>query len=195
MANWGWTNEPPTWTDGEGRVALTTAPGTDFWRETHYGFVRDSGHLYAVERTGDFVAEATVRGAYRDQYDQAGLMVRLDERTWLKCGIEYVDGRQQASAVLTRGVSDWSVASLPDGLASLRLRVTRQGPAIEVRYGVDGGGADGDAAPHLLRLGYLAPDPTVLVGAMAASPDGAGFEVAFEGLTVRDPADGEGIRG
>ena len=39
------------------------------------------------------------------QYDQAGLMVRLDPQHWLKCGIEYVDGRQCASAVVTRRLS------------------------------------------------------------------------------------------
>jgi regulation of enolase protein 1 (concanavalin A-like superfamily) len=34
-----------------------------------------------------------VRGSYGAQYDQAGAMVRLDERRWLKTGAEYFDGR------------------------------------------------------------------------------------------------------
>ena len=53
-----------------------------------------------------------VTGAYWDQYDQAGLMVRFNERVWLKCGVEFVDGVQHASAVVTREHSDWSVAPL-----------------------------------------------------------------------------------
>ena len=27
-------------------------------------------------------------------YDQAGLMVRLDEKNWLKCGSEFFDGKR-----------------------------------------------------------------------------------------------------
>ena len=33
-------------------------------------------------------------------------MVRLDEANWLKCGIEFVEGVQQVSAVVTRDYSD-----------------------------------------------------------------------------------------
>ncbi|URK86525.1 DUF1349 domain-containing protein [Rhizobium sp. RCAM05350] len=40
-------------------------------------------------------------------------MLRLDERNWIKCGIEYTDGLMHFSVVVTRGVSDWSVIPLP----------------------------------------------------------------------------------
>jgi regulation of enolase protein 1 (concanavalin A-like superfamily) len=172
-----WLNEPPAWSDDDGVLRLTTAPDTDFWRHTHYGFVRDSGHFRHEPVRGDFSARVRIEGAYRDRYDQAGLMVRLDAGTWLKCGIEYVDGRQWASAVVTRGTSDWSVAPLDPAPAQLWIAVRRTGAAVEVLYG--------ERAPdRLLRLATLTDVPEVDVGVMAASPDGGGFEVALHDLEV-----------
>ena len=177
-----WLNEPPAWEARGQTLIVTVGPQTDFWRTTHYGFVRDNGHLWFRSWDGDFVAGVTVTGAYRDRYDQAGLMVRLNERTWLKCGVEFVDGVQHASAVVTRDHSDWSVAPLTDNPRSLWLRVSRTGPDVEVRYSVDGEHYD------LLRLSRLTDAQPLLVGPMCAAPDGAGFEVAFEGFAV-DPPD------
>ena len=144
-----WLNEPPAWEATGETLRVTAGPRTDFWRTTHYGFVRDTGHFWFRPWDGDFVATVTVSGAYRERYDQAGLMVRLDDRVWLKCGVEFVDGRQYASAVVTREQSDWSVAPLRGDPRSLGLRVSRTGPDVEVRYAVD----ELDAA--------LEPDPFV----------------------------------
>ena len=41
-----WLNEPRVWSvDPAGDLSMITDKGTDFWRETHYGFTRDSGHF------------------------------------------------------------------------------------------------------------------------------------------------------
>lgn len=60
---------------------------------------------------GDFDVTATVFGDFTSLYDQAGLMIRFDERTWLKAGIEYSDGALQLSTVITNGTSDWALSS------------------------------------------------------------------------------------
>ena len=91
---------------------------TDFWRETHYGFVRHNGHEFGYRTTGDFTASVRVRGAFRDLYDQAGIMVLLDDRTWIKAGIEYSDGQGSLSSVLTIGQSDWRSALSPETQAT-----------------------------------------------------------------------------
>ena len=177
-----WLNEPPAWQARGETLIVRAGPQTDFWRTTHYGFVRDTGHFWFQSWHGDFVAAVKVTGDYRDRYDQAGLMVRVDERVWLKCGIEFVDGLQYASAVVTRDHSDWSVAPLPDGPSSVSLQVSRTGPDVEVRYSVDGQRYD------LLRLARLTDARVLLVGPMCAAPDGAGFETVFAGFVVRAPA-------
>ena len=101
-----WLNEPPQWTRGGSMIRLEVEPETDFWRKTHDGGVRDNGHFYFERAEGDFSAQVRLSAEYSAQYDQAGLMVRLDETTWLKCGIEYVDGVQFASTVVTRDLLD-----------------------------------------------------------------------------------------
>ena len=139
----------------------------------------DNGHFYHHPIAGDFLVEVKVSGAYAALYDQAGLMVRVDEANWIKCGIEFVDGVQQVSAVVTREYSDWSVTPLPSNPAALWLRLTRRGSAIEIRYALDG------VQYQMLRLAYFIPSETMSVGLMCASPDGAGFTVTFEGLTIQ----------
>lgn len=173
-----WLNEPRQWQADGQDYQITTDPHTDFWRVTHYDFIRDSGHFRYETVAGDFVAEVKVMGAYHDLYDQAGLMVRVDERNWLKCGIEYVGGVQQASAVATRDFSDWSVTPLTDNPASIWLRVTRRGDCAEVQFSTDGD------TFTMLRLAYLIPSGETMIGPMCCSPDGDGFTVAFEGFRV-----------
>lgn len=173
-----WLHEPAEWQANGDELTVTAAAKTDFWRTTHYGFVRDNGHFYGLEATGDFVATVIVRGRYRDQYDQAGLMVRLNETTWLKTGVEFVEGVPLASVVVTRNYSDWSVAPLPPEMRDLHIRLIRQGDAIEVRV------AANDGEEMMLRLAYLTDEPVVRVGPMCAAPDGEGFDVTFRGFAV-----------
>lgn len=173
-----WTHEPPRWDADSHRIELMTAPKTDFWRKTHYGFIRDNGHFYSQPVSGDFTAEVKVSGAYAALYDQAGLMVRLDETAWVKCGVELVEGVYYASVVMTRDYSDWSMVTLPGAPEALWLRVTREGSTFDIRFSLDG------QTYTPLRLGDLTSAP-VQVGVMAASPTGAGFMATFEGLYIR----------
>ena len=108
-------------------LTVKTGDQTDFWRETFYGFVRDDGHFGFTEVTGDFSAAVSFAGDYTELYDQAGMMIRLNAETWLKAGIEYTDGQQHLSVVVTRGVSDWSVLPLTAPPAEIKLRLTRLG--------------------------------------------------------------------
>ena len=177
-----WRCEPASWRGLPDGIELRTNPKTDFWRHTHYGFVRDDGHLYYEHAEGDLEIEATVDGDYRDQYDQAGVMLRVDDETWVKCGIEFVDGRELISAVVTRGYSDWSVSPRreEDRGRPLRIVARRKGDVVTVLHGDEG-------EEQLLRLAPF-PNGPVLAGVMAASPDGAGCDVTITRIAIRAPA-------
>jgi regulation of enolase protein 1 (concanavalin A-like superfamily) len=158
---------------------MQTGPNTDFWRLTAGGYVRDSGHFYYQHQIGDFQADVCFKGEYQAMYDQAGLMVRVNEATWLKCGIELVHGRQQVSAVVTREYSDWSMIALPGEPEYIWLRVHRRGNTIEIHYALDGHDY------QLLRQTYLSQAEAMDVGLMCASPEGHGFLVRFEDFTLQ----------
>jgi len=178
-----WLNEPPSWWKKDGELCVVTGEKTDFWRKTHYGFVRDDGHLRYRTVTGDFTAELAFSGAYEELYDQAGLMVRIDERNWLKAGIEFVDGRQMLSVVVTRDFSDWSTSPGPEGAEWIQLRVSRHGQAVRVEWALPGV----RSSYTLMRLAHLPEAEETKVGPMCCSPQRAGFAATFRGFSINPP--------
>jgi regulation of enolase protein 1 (concanavalin A-like superfamily) len=173
-----WLNQPAKWNAERDSLSLTTDPKTDFWRKTHYGFIRDNGHFFYETVSGEFVVETEFKGNYHALYDQAGLMIRADETTWLKTGIEFVESVQYISAVVTRDYSDWSVVKLSAPIRSLRLRATQKGGSIIVEYDI------GTGVWTMLRTTFLSSAPVLQVGRMAASPDGPGFDVQFHKFSI-----------
>ena len=173
-----WLNEPASWQRTGDVLRVSVDPGTDFWRTTGYGYVHDNGHVYGDLLPGDLDVSVRVRGAFTNQYDQAGIMLRADEQTWLKTGLEFFEGRPRLSTVLTMGWSSWMVADLPPGTDEVTLRVSRRGDAVEVRY------AAGDGPAELAALVFLPPDREMLAGIVCAAPEGTGFSAAFHDLRI-----------
>jgi hypothetical protein len=173
-----WYNEPKTWQKQAEKLIVQTEAQTDFWRVTLHDFIQDNAHFYYKEVVGDFSATVCVKGAYASLYDQAGLMVRESEKIWIKCGIEYLDGMQHASAVITRNFSDCSIVSLPDDPSAIWTKVQRTGSAIEIFYSRDG------EDYTLIRQGYLSQAMNLQVGLMCAAPKGEGFQVEFNSFII-----------
>jgi regulation of enolase protein 1 (concanavalin A-like superfamily) len=173
-----WEHEPAKWTESAGVLTETVPAGTDYWRVTHYGFIRDNGPFRYVERSGDFEAKVRISGQYRELYHQAGLMIRIDEKNWIKTGIEFVDGKQNLSAVVTREASDWSVVPRSDSPKSIWLRLQRHKNAVQIEYSLD------DANWSMLRLAYFPPDVPVKIGMVAAAPGKQDFQVVFDHFSV-----------
>jgi regulation of enolase protein 1 (concanavalin A-like superfamily) len=173
-----WLNEPASWQRTGDVLRVSVDPGTDYWRTTGYGYVHDNGHVYGEPLPGDLDVSVRVRGAFANQYDQAGIMLRADEDTWLKTGLEFFEGRPRLSTVLTMGCSSWMVADLPPGTDEVTLRVSRRGDAVEVRY------AARDGAAELAALVFMPPGREMLAGVVCAAPEGSGFSVAFHDLRI-----------
>lgn len=177
-----WLNQPSTFEHRGDDLFVRTDNATDYWRETFYGFRRDSGHFFYRPVEGDFSAEVTLSGKFESLYDQAGLMVRLSESHWVKAGIEYTDGAMHFSVVVTNDRSDWSMQKIrvDNGMAS--MRVTRHAEAIRIQY-LD----QDDQQWKPARLAFLPATAAIDVGLMTCSPERAGFEVTFKDLIVGPP--------
>jgi len=178
-ANTGkWLNEPTTWTRNGNELAFVTDLKTDFWRNTYYGFARDSGHFLGFEAGSSFTATVRVVGNFQSLYDQAGLMIRIDETRWVKTGVELSDGELFLSTVVTNGNSDWSVAKPFSELDDFHLRVTVNNGAMRIQASRTG--------KHwpLVRLAPFPVSNTCLVGPMACTPERAGLSVAFSDFSI-----------
>jgi len=171
LTGWTWLNEPRKWSTDP--LTVHADPGSDFWRLTGNGIVRDNGHLYGVSLTGDFTITATFTGEYVAQYDHAGVGLLIDGENWIKAGVEVFDGRRQASTVVTRGFSDWNLA-LTEPFERFTISAERKGDAVWIRYGTDG-----QEPANLLRKAYFPPGEEAKAGIMAASPEGEGFVTQF----------------
>lgn len=170
-----WINPPPASRLDGGVLTVTTGRETDFWNNTFYGFLHGNGHFRATPVTGDFSLVVRFAAPYSTLYDQAGAMLRVDDRNWLKCGVEFTDGRKNFSVVVTRDdQSDWSVMPLEGSIeARVVLRLTRHAEALRVEVEIGG-------EFRLVRLAFLGMPGTVEAGPMCCSPIGEGLVVRFE---------------
>lgn len=177
-----WLNKPSlSQSCADQSLEIFTDLQTDFWRETHYGFIRDSGHFLGFETIGDFTAQVRVNADFSELYDQAGIMVRLNEETWVKAGIEYNDGVPMISSVLTQGASDWAPSYFPGDPTDFWLRVTVSDGVLRLQYSTD------EVTWPLLRLAPFPRATSYTVGPMCCTPERQGLRVKFSEWLLSAP--------
>jgi len=174
-----WMNEPASSKIAGEQIVVSSRAKTDFWQKTFDGYVADNGHFYHLSVPGDFTFTACINGKYASQYDQAGLMVRIDSDNWMRCGTEFLDGKRFASVVFTRTYSDGSTMPDLSGTEPIWWRIIRKGDSIETLCSLDG------ASFTSVRMGYFPPSRPVEVGIMCAAPSGPGFEATFRDLKLQ----------
>ena len=174
-----WFNEPENWTIENGTLVMDVTPQSDYWRVSHYGFTVDDAPFLYTLRGGEFEVKVKISGKYKERFDQAGLMLRIDKENYVKAGIEFVDGKYNLSAVVTHGTSDWSVIKLDEPVDFVWIKAVRRLDAVEIFYSFD------DKEYTMMRNCWLQDNTPVMVGMMAACPDGNGFEAKFEDFKIR----------
>ena len=173
-----WFNPPAKEFYDSGSVVVRCKGKTDFWRKTFYGYINDNGHFLHLPAQGEFQFQARISGNYSQLYDQAGIMVRLDEKNWLKCGSEYFDGKRWASVVSTRDFSDWSTMDDLTQNGPVYWRVQRKKDSLEASCSIDG------EKYTTVRQAYFPARVPVEVGVMCAAPEGSGFDTTFDQLEI-----------
>ena len=143
---------------------MSVTPQSDYWRISHYGFTVDDAPFYYATYGGEFEAKVKVVGEYKERFDQAGLMLRIDHENYIKGGIEFVDGKFNLSTVVTHKTSDWSVITLDKTVPYIWIKAVRRLDAVEIFYSFD------DKTYTLMRNAWLQDHIPVKVGLMAACP-------------------------
>ena len=174
-----WFNEPEEWAIDGNTLTMEVTPQSDYWRISHYGFTVDDAPFLYTTRGGEFEVKVKISGDYKVRFDQAGLMLRIDKENYIKTGIEYVDGKYNLSAVVTHTTSDWSVIELDKPVEYVWIKAVRRLDAVEIFYSFD------DKNYTMMRNCWLQDNTPVMVGMMAACPDGNGFKATFEEFTIK----------
>jgi uncharacterized protein len=173
---WGqgdWLNQPLNVLQEGSELKVSTVHESDFWRNTSYGFVHDSGHALLTDFPANSSMEVTFLLDYVGQFDQAGIIVHSDSQHWIKAGVESADGRPQVGAVVTSINSDWSLAPVPQWFGKqVTVRASRTTDALTIRARC----GDDD---QLIRLAPIDASLSWRGGPHCASPISESLEITF----------------
>ena len=177
LQNFQWLNDPvDVFFDDKGMNVLAKEK-TDFWQSLHRNFARDNGHFFYTYKTGDF--SMTVKWSFKSlsHFQQCGIMVRVDERNWLKASLMHEDaGAPKLGTSLTqKGYSDWASQNLAGEIGEIWYRIARKNGDYVVSFSIDGENFSQIRLAHLMR-----DMPEVKVGAYICSPNVSGFEAVLE---------------
>ena len=179
-----WTHQPVAAAERGGDLLVTAAEGSDAWRLTSYGFVHDSEHALLAPFPQDSAMEVEFTAALSEQFDQAGIFVRVSAERWVKAGVEFADGYASVGAVVTDRRSDWSLAPTPYWRGRrVLVRASRSGDALTIRARSDG------AALQLVRVVPFEPGLVASAGPFTCAPTRAGLTVAFHAWRLTESDD------
>lgn len=169
-----WTNKPAALEKTSLGLTVTATEKSDAWRTNANGLSRSSENaLLGDFRPGQAVEVAFIADMI-EQYDQAGVFLRVNEEHWAKAGMELSDGLLQLGAVVTRGESDWSACCVPDWNGRpIRVRASWNAGTVVVSAKVD------KEPFRLVRIFPLPETLEVKAGPFLASPTRRGLSITF----------------
>ncbi|RYH19946.1 DUF1349 domain-containing protein [archaeon] len=149
-----WLNPPELWSasleegdsvhgysvsENGAQLILKPPSHKDFWRKTFYTplLVKSDaiGYMQSIPAPAKEV-EMTCKVDFQytpiSQFDQAGMLIYVDDSHWMKCGIEYCDGSTRLSVVVCNGYSDWSTEIWQSKEVRLKVHTVSQSSSIVV---------------------------------------------------------------
>ncbi|RFA07616.1 hypothetical protein B7R21_15670 [Subtercola boreus] len=176
-----WSTEPEHVEVDDDGMRVTAVEGSDAWRITSYGFIHDNAHALLAPLKQTAAVEVSFELNFSEQFDQAGVFLRVSDTEWIKAGVEWSDGEAHLGAVVTRGESDWSLGSTSGWAGrTVTMRASRSGDAITIRARVD------EESWRLVRVAPLRAEATVTAGPYCCAPSRAGLVVHFTSWRTTD---------
>lgn len=170
-----WINEGKDFKADDNKVSFKVLPGTDFWQVTHYGFSRTDGNCYVAEVESDACFTVKVTMNYINEFDQAGVMVYINDNNFAKLCVEnQLKTKNKLGSVVCKDQrSDWATQVFGDE-KEIWFRVSKRGINYLFESSLDG------EAFHQMRLFDIPVEGKVSIGVFGASPLGDGFTAEFE---------------
>jgi len=172
LENFEWYNEPENVRFEADSMVIYAKSGTEFWQSIHRNFKKDNGHFFFSRQSGDFILTLKWSFDKMTRLSQCGLMVRADERNWLKTSIMNEGETEEdvlSSAMCKDGHMDWTGFSLNERIHEIWFRIQRVDDDYVLFYSIDG------SRFIRLRAFYMQSIDDIKVGAYVASPNESDF--------------------
>jgi regulation of enolase protein 1 (concanavalin A-like superfamily) len=183
-ANLEWTRKPQNYSIQDDEVKILTAPGTDLWQRTYYGFQNDNAPVLQM-KTKEKYFSFTVKTEFasKRRFDQCGIVMYLDSENWLKASIEYENEEYQrlGSVVTNHGYSDWATTDIPASVKSMWYRLSRRESDYCIECSEDG------ITFKQMRICHMwEGTDEIQFGIYACSPEESSFEAIFTQMELTE---------
>ncbi len=140
LKDFEWYNEPENVIFTDKEIKIVAKKETDFWQSKHHHFAKDNGHLFFLRKTNDFGIYVHWKANESANFNQCGIMVRLDDKNWFKASLMYQkpDEAEIGSCVTINGHSDWAGVLLANAPVEVWYKLVRQKDDFMVYYSLDG---------------------------------------------------------
>eukprot|EP00768_Dysnectes_brevis_P008114 gnl/Dysnectes_brevis/7168_a11765_409.p1 GENE.gnl/Dysnectes_brevis/7168_a11765_409~~gnl/Dysnectes_brevis/7168_a11765_409.p1 ORF type:complete len:200 (+),score=14.37 gnl/Dysnectes_brevis/7168_a11765_409:74-673(+) len=176
-----WVNKPLKSEISDDRISITTEKDTDFWQNTYYHFQHTNAPalLYTVKDMPFFSLTVRVTSNPLKRFDQAGLIIFMDQQNWFKASTEYETPSlaRMGSVVTTHGYSDWASCEIPGTPVHQIYRLSRRGSDFLLEVAKEG---EPLRQLRIFHMHGLKPDEDVKIGVYACSPMDSSFEAVFD---------------
>jgi len=175
-------------------VSINTEPNTDLWQATYYGFRVANAPMLLWDDDDNFTFSVRTLFQYREQFDQCGIILYLDDENWFKASIEHEQHSdvRLGSVVTNHGYSDWATTDIAP-VEQMFYRLSRRGPDFLLESALDGEHYAQMRVFHMALLGEtteamgkanpaLHPQHDVKFGIYACSPGDSSFTARFDKL-------------
>jgi hypothetical protein len=182
LIDFEWYNEPLNVSFEEKNVKIIAKPQTDFWQSLHHKIKKDNAHFFYKTLSGDFTLIIKWCFKTAENFNQCGIMARIDERNWFKASV--MSRKQNAPEIgscLTIGAfSDWAGAPLSKMPTEIFFKLERKGDDFVCFYSLD-------SKKYIrLRQFYLRGiEPDIKAGAYIAAPQSAPFEAVLDEIDFK----------
>ncbi|KAL7411394.1 hypothetical protein BDY24DRAFT_396644 [Mrakia frigida] len=171
-------------------ISFVTNATSDWWRTpTEH---RYSGPVLGKEVSSTVLEQAewsvgvSLRGDWKDEYDQAALFLYQTNNSWIKTGIEFTQEKPWLSAVVNNPYSDWNLLPYPASSSALSptpftsFKISRAGTFVRIYVKLP------EYGWTMVRevTNFLKDGEKVFIGVMGCSPKGQGVKVEFEDFWV-----------
>lgn len=182
LTDFEWYNEPENVTFEEKNVKITAKPQTDFWQALHHQIKKDNAHFFYKTLKGDFTLIVKWLFNTAEQFNQCGIMARVDERNWFKASVmsKSKSRPEIGSCVTIGGYSDWAGAPVFKMPGKIFYKLERRNNDFVCFYSLDG------INYTRLRQFYLRGiEPDIKAGAYIAAPQKEPFEAVLDEIDFK----------